>query len=67
MTLLGRNQPTTDDQRFYTLADMDGNLAVYDSHTGLYAPFYGATATMVSADLNQGIEQPAKYKWEDHL
>lgn len=67
MTFFGRNQPTTVDQRFYTRADADGHLAVYDRHTGRYAPFYGATAISVAADLNQGIEQTAKYKWEDHL
>lgn len=53
--------------RYSTLADDTGNLAVYDSHTGRYAPFYGDTANMVAADLNQGLEQANRFKWEDSL
>lgn len=70
MTLFGRNidpDLPVEEERFFTLADENGDLAVYDSHTGRYAPFYGDTGGMVAADLNQNLDYPDRYQWKDSL
>lgn len=67
-TVFGRNLDVpVDSSRFYTLADEHGDLAVYDSHTGRYAPFFGDTAVEVATDLNNGTDDSANYQWEDSL
>lgn len=75
-TIFGRNNSVAtgpagdvpiDASRFYALADDDDNLAVYDSHTGLYAKFHGDTAALASDELNQGIKDASRYQWEDSL
>lgn len=53
--------------RYSTLADAQGDLAVYDSHTGLFAPFYGDTARFVARDFNQGTANPDDFQWKDTL
>lgn len=53
--------------RYSTLADSNGDLAVYDSHTGLFAPFFGDTARFAAADFNQGLRDPNEFQWEDTL
>lgn len=76
MTLFGRNQNVAsgpdgdmhiDTARYSTVADDNGDLAVYDAHTGLFAPFYGDTARFVARDFNEGIIDPADYQWKDTL
>lgn len=53
--------------RFTTLVDSTGDRAVYDSHTGLYAPFFGDTAIAVAADLNSNLDYPDRYEWTTAL
>lgn len=53
--------------RFYTVADDKGDLAVYDSHIGVYAPLYGDTARFLAADLNAGLDYIDRYQWKDSL
>lgn len=69
MTFLGRNQPAVDDTtpRFTTVADEDGDLAVYDAHTGRFAPFFGDTALAVASDFNAGLDDLGRYTWKDTL
>jgi hypothetical protein len=69
VTFLGRNQPAVDDTtpRFTTVADEDGDLAVYDSHTGRFAPFLGDTALEVASDFNAGLDDLGRYTWKDTL
>lgn len=72
-TLFGRNNADIMDgipvspERFHPVADDNGDIAVYDSHTGRYAPFYGDTGVMTAADLNDGKDQASRYQWKDTL
>lgn len=71
--IFGRNQPLNDmgaleaAPRFTTVADDDGDLAVYDCHTGRFAPFLGDTAREVAIDLETGADSANKYHWKDTL
>lgn len=58
--------PVTSD-RFTTVADENGDLAVYDSYTGRFAPFLGDTAIDVADDFNNGLENLGSYTWKDTL
>lgn len=53
--------------RFTTVADEDGDLAVYDAFTGRFAPFLGDTAIEVAKDFNAGLEDLGAYQWKDTL
>lgn len=50
-------------ERFHALTDGD-TIAVYDSHTGRYAPGLDSDAAY---DFNNDGDDPDKYQWKDTL